>query len=118
MQVSRGTMTGIDWDDGCFNCDSSQCINQTCGVDESYCYEVDSNGNVINNGPTTCDLQVYVGWSGSDVNGNIFTSNSKRLSAFRSYSVAKVYDTASASVPSINPKIPCLNAQIQGCTPS
>jgi len=121
IQASQGEITGIDWDDGCFACDNSQCINQTCGIGLETCYEVTTNGTVVSQpGATTnCDWKVYIGWYGSDKAGNIFTSNSKRLSAFRSYSVSKVYNTAVANAPAIPTKVPCVSAggyTVPGCS--
>jgi len=112
IEASRGEITGIEWDDGCFACGSSECINQTCGINLDECLEVSPNGTVrsISTATANCDWKVYIGWRGSDSAGNIFTSNSKRLSAFRSYSVSKVYDTARANAPSIPTNVPCVSA--------
>ena len=80
------------WDDGCVFCSSDRCQQNTysftgemyttlppteaCYLDKSECNEIESEGG------TECDLTLHVVWVGTDKNGNVLTSSSKRFSAF------------------------------------
>jgi hypothetical protein len=43
---------------------------------------------------STCDLQLFVAWSGTDSGGNYLTSQSKRFSRFRLYGTAALQESA------------------------
>jgi hypothetical protein len=40
---------------------------------------------------TTCDLTIYVGWTGTDANGNYLASSGLRMSQFQKYSVSNYF---------------------------
>jgi len=88
IEVTNGLVDAITWDDSCPLCESSDlCVNQrNCGVAFSSC------GNTV--ADNNCNLQIYVGWFGTDVNGEYFTSSDKRLSRFRSGSLVGAYNSA------------------------
>jgi len=86
ITMDSGRPTSITWDDGCYGCDDSHCVMQTCSVDYTDCWN-----------PVTqidCDVKVYLGWYGTDANGQYLISAGKRLSQFRQYSIAAAANSA------------------------
>jgi len=116
LDVDNGRLNSIYWDDGCYECDDSQCINATCAVPVSTCYEVTYTG-FSTGGTNNCDLKIYIGWKGQDKDGNYLTSSARRLSAFRSYSLSSVYNTAKStklpSIPSVSQTV--CSSDVPGC---
>eukprot|EP00753_Platysulcus_tardus_P016467 PLAT5741.1.p1 GENE.PLAT5741.1~~PLAT5741.1.p1 ORF type:complete len:210 (+),score=50.46 PLAT5741.1:56-685(+) len=86
VTVDKGTVINVSWDNGCYACDAdvpSQCVaGLDCG----------GNANQCDKG--SCDPRVYVVWSGTDADGNFFTSSRLRFSRFQSYSVRSLYKAA------------------------
>ena len=80
------------WDDGCVFCSDERCDQNTYSFNgEMYtklpptktCYlEKSECDNIINQGGTECDLTLHVVWTGTDKEGKVLTSSSKRFSAF------------------------------------
>jgi len=85
IEAHDGIVSSLYWDDSCFNCYSigSQCVTRSCGVDHSGC-QTDYN----------CNLQIYVGWFGTDSEQAYFRSAGKRLSRFRGASLGGAVNTA------------------------
>jgi len=96
VQLENGALnaaTPFVWDndggDGCYGgCDEAECLDGFCAVDVATCG--------ADEGSSDCDLKVYVGWYGTDANGNYLTSASKRLSQFRQWSVVELFTAATA----------------------
>jgi len=88
IEVTNGLVDTLTWDDSCPLCSSSDlCVEgRNCGVPHTSCGNAASDDN--------CNLQIYVAWFGTDVDGNYFTSSDKRLSRFRSGSLAGAYASA------------------------
>jgi len=86
ITMDNGRPTGITWDDGCYGCDGAHCVMQTCSVDFADCYSPATN--------IDCDVKVYLGWFGTDSNGQYLISAGKRLSQFRQYSIAAAANSA------------------------
>lgn len=95
IDVSSGVVQGITWDDACVFCGGGQCeeitynyngVQQTqssSGQPTAGCFYPDSQCNqFVANKDTTCDLTLYVVWTGTDVNGKAFLSSAYRFSAF------------------------------------
>ncbi|CAN0367989.1 unnamed protein product, partial [Hapterophycus canaliculatus] len=92
--VDKGEVTGITWDDGCHFCGSDRCEQNTYDYSGELidgeasgkdCYWPDSeclNDGNLNEVSALCQLTVYVVWTGTDADGNYFTSFSKRLSMY------------------------------------
>jgi len=101
IQLDNGVLnptTPFVWDNdggsGCFGgCQPSDCLDGFCGSPIVNCGSASTD--------TDCDLKIYVGWYGTDSTGTYLTSASKRLSAFRSWSVVDVFQAA-ASVAAAN----------------
>ncbi|KAF0686804.1 Aste57867_21401 [Aphanomyces stellatus] len=109
VTVKQGEIQGISWDDGCYLCDYTSCdsnlyaapntalVNSAFG-DGSTCYH--SPTQCVNQ-TALCDLSIYVGWTGTDANGNYLSSAGTvcirrryqrtrvgmRISQFQKYSV-------------------------------
>jgi len=88
IELADGLVSTITWDDSCPLCDSSDlCVEgRNCGVLHTSCGNTASDDN--------CNLQIYVAWFGTDVDGRYLTSSDKRLSRFRSGSLRGAYDSA------------------------
>lgn len=88
VEITDGLVSKLTWDDSCPLCETSDlCVEErNCGVVHSSCgNSVDSNN---------CNLQIYLAWFGTDVDGKYMTSSDKRLSRFRSGSLRGAYDSA------------------------
>lgn len=95
LDVHHGEVKGITWDDACLFCGKDRCVENTydyngnLGNQELFkqptkaCYLTEAECNTITqNGETTCDLMVYVVWTGTDVDGRVLQSSAFRYSAF------------------------------------
>jgi hypothetical protein len=118
INVDRGHVRGITWDDGCHFCAfKTECAGNTfdytggnsslpsggkdCFFTDAACEigskSADSNNTLSDPQASdtnplrsdVCQLTVYVVWSGTDKNGLKFTSQQKRLSRFAGPSVGK-----------------------------
>ncbi|KDO20413.1 hypothetical protein SPRG_14351 [Saprolegnia parasitica CBS 223.65] len=96
ITVANGIIQGISWDDGCYLCDAASCmsnlyaspkrplLNSAFG-DGSTCYMNRTTCTATDN---ACDLGIYVGWTGTDYNGNYLSSAGMRVSQFQAFSVS------------------------------
>ena len=94
VSVNEGTVDGVTWDFGCFDCAQDSCRANTykfsgdafagagdeCYVADAACDEALDAGGADKDG---CSLKVYVTWSGTDKDGNFLLSQQKRLSNFQ-----------------------------------
>ena len=87
VSVTDGSVDGVSWDFGCFDCDASQCkANAYRYSGESFegageeCWVKDEDCNPAKG---DCNLKVYVTWSGTDKRGDFLFSQQKRLSNFQ-----------------------------------
>jgi hypothetical protein len=98
IDVRDGNVLSVKWDEGCNGCSGDACIDLFCGVPTTECG--------VQKGDTDCDLKVYVGWFGTDADGNFLTSSSKSLSNFRSYSLSDAYTAAAKTAGENQPDNP------------
>jgi hypothetical protein len=83
VELDQGQVRKLQWDDGCYGCDESSCIDShACGEHYLACTS-----------EKDCDLKIFMGWYGTDVSGNYLTSASKRLSRFRDYALKEAFDS-------------------------
>lgn len=112
IDVDGGIVKGIAWDNACVFCSKDRCLENTydfdgnlqseevlqgqskgCYLDETECNALqlaksdtcDKKGECKEEGCTCdsdCDIRIYVVWTGTDVDGNVFQSSSSRFSAF------------------------------------
>lgn len=95
IDVKKGIVQGITWDDACLFCGNDKCVEDTydfngnlgtqkeykqptkgCYVDQTKCEDA------LKNKKPLCDITVYVVWTGDDANGKAFHSSAFRFSAF------------------------------------
>jgi hypothetical protein len=102
IALNQGVPQSISFDEGCVFCGSlsPQCVSSGVAVDaahpvpsyETNCYMSESectptpglNGTAADS--NSCDLTLYVVWTGSDADGTMTTSSSRRFSRFLSFS--------------------------------
>jgi hypothetical protein len=95
IDVKGGEVIGITWDDACVFCGSDKCEENTVdfnGVEATQkssgqptkgCYITEEDCNVADaKNVTSCDLLVYVVWTGTDSDGKTFQSAANRFSNF------------------------------------
>lgn len=99
--VDEGKIVDITYDDGCFFCDendASKCVLDTFIQDPPSILQNDDYRNCALTDSecsgTNCDLNFYVVWSGTDVNGEFMRSAGMRFSRFRSFGVEGLYNSA------------------------
>mmetsp|Transcript_21000 Transcript_21000/g.37925 ORF Transcript_21000/g.37925 Transcript_21000/m.37925 type:complete len:366 (-) Transcript_21000:318-1415(-) len=117
IDVQKGVVTGIAWDDACVFCDAKFCEENTfdfAGMDASErtpplpeptkgCYKtLKQCKDSITNGGSECDLTLHVVWTGTDVDGNVMSSSSSRFSAFPPN---RIQERAESLIPAV-PKFP------------
>ncbi len=101
ISVEKGVVAGITFDDGCVLCDNNDhCVENTLDYTgtqyygpgaTSDCYMNDDEC-ASNAGNQTCNLSLYVTWTGTDARGNYLTSSSRRFSLFSTYSVQSYFN--------------------------
>eukprot|EP01117_Protostelium_nocturnum_P006365 TRINITY_DN229_c0_g1_i5.p1 TRINITY_DN229_c0_g1~~TRINITY_DN229_c0_g1_i5.p1 ORF type:complete len:253 (-),score=61.15 TRINITY_DN229_c0_g1_i5:193-951(-) len=92
IQLNRGVIDQIFWDDGCGECTDADCF-------DGYNCTIDMNANANNcTNISDCNIKVYVVWSGTDANGYNMASISSLPSRFSAFSLKKVYLTTSGVV--------------------
>ncbi|KAG5190305.1 hypothetical protein JKP88DRAFT_298901 [Tribonema minus] len=108
INVDRGNITSITWDDGCHFCARQFCQANTfnfAGTNTTAdgqalggkdCYYEDAKSCVNASGQVSdaCQLEVYVVWSGTDRDGIFFQSQQKRLGLFAGPTVGQYLKTA------------------------
>ena len=91
IDVEDGIVKGIAWDDACVFCNKRSCLDNMFDFDGNSAAErgvnQPSRGCYVNAGqcnqePDKCNLTLYVVWTGTDTNGDVFQSSSNRFSAF------------------------------------
>lgn len=102
----------MTWDDGCYFCDPDTCDANLFGAaanhsasrvgDSGYtCYAPVAACAGVN--ATTCDLTLYVGWTGTDKSGNYLSSAGLRMSQFKKYSIGSYFKQVANSFSNLLP---------------
>ncbi|DAZ95982.1 TPA: hypothetical protein N0F65_009283 [Lagenidium giganteum] len=99
ISVKKGVVQGITWDDGCYFCDPDTCESNLYRAPTNVSSQLYDQGNTCFNqrsqcagaNATTCDITVYVGWTGTDKNGNYLSSAGLRMSQFQKYSIGSFF---------------------------
>jgi len=81
--MKDGIPSRIDWDDGCYGCSDDECVADTCGIGLDQCPD-----SRIEQTGIDCDIKVYIGWFGTDTDGQYLISAGKRPSRFKQYSIS------------------------------
>jgi hypothetical protein len=97
MNVKKGVIQGITWDDACVFCGGTECVENTynyngvpqnkssAGQTTRSCFikRTDCDDLIgTNSSSTVCDLTLYTVWTGTDANGIALQSQAYRFSAF------------------------------------
>jgi hypothetical protein len=102
IDVQKGVVKGITWDDACLFCSNAKCEENTydyngrirsqkdSGQPTKACYIDQAECNAAAVGSSTgqpgakpiCDLSVYFVWTGDDADGKALQSSAFRFSAF------------------------------------
>ncbi|GLE03363.1 hypothetical protein PINS_up012253 [Pythium insidiosum] len=112
ISVKKGQVQGVSWDDGCYFCGSEMCepnlyrfasnVSSRVAKEGYTCY----NNVATCSGPnaTSCDLTIYIGWTGTDSKGNYLSSAGLRMSQFTKYSIGSYFKKLSLSFDAFLPK--------------
>lgn len=118
--LDNGVASYIAWDDGCFFCASNgaDCLPNaidtstwgtysdgslvSCRQDSTTCYSSSVTTSTTTNDTSatadifssSCDLKVFVTWTGTDKTGAYLSSSGKRFSRYRQYGTASTYQSA------------------------
>ncbi len=96
VTLKDGLVDTLEWDDGCYGCSGDACVDETCSVD------IEAVGCRSATSTADCNPKFFIGWYGTDRNGQYLTSSGARSSRFRQYSVnsafTAAYQSADASV--------------------
>lgn len=95
IDVQKGVVKGITWDDACLFCSKNRCEEDTydfngnmgnqelfkqptkgCFIETAECVEY------LSEEQPRCDITLYVVWTGDDVDGKALQSSAFRFSAF------------------------------------
>ncbi|KAL7576723.1 hypothetical protein ACA910_005644 [Epithemia clementina (nom. ined.)] len=91
IDVDKGRVRGITWDDACVFCGGFECqpitynydgVLQTSGSAGQSVGGCPMTLDECQTDPTACDVLLYVVWTGSDAEGNAFQSGANRFSTF------------------------------------
>eukprot|EP01083_Nonionella_stella_P158645 516602_1 len=87
VSVTKGVALSVTWDENaCSLCGSSDCVDDNCCTPHSTCLT-----------SVDCDIKIYLGWSGTDINDATLQSKDNFLSNFRRYSAASLYNDVTQS---------------------
>ena len=118
IDMSQGYIDSVYWQDDCTTCTSEAFVYSddgacNCGVPVSSCIgfnasvttsATQTSTSVFANSSVSCDVQIYVAYSGTDSGGNVLTSASRTIANFRKWSLNSIYQSAVgfySSVPDI-----------------
>lgn len=90
IDVKEGKVQGIAWDDACVFCPKDTCKENIYNYNgeksenppNKSCFFTQEECNKISKDEPTCDITLYVVWTGTDVDGRAFQSSGYRFSAF------------------------------------
>lgn len=96
IELDRGMVKDLFWQEGCYGCGSSQnCWREPdvlpwCTTQYSDCSVVDlSAGSGV-----SCNIKIYVGWQGTDADGNYLMSAQSSIKNFLQFAVSTPFESA------------------------
>lgn len=114
IQLNNGVPQSITWDEGCYFCnefDPKQCFYNVMSFDtsnnatdkglileDSFYRSCGSDYDTCQTDPTSCDLKVYVLWTGTDSKGTLLSSANLRFSRFRQFGIGNMFGAAREAV--------------------
>mmetsp|Transcript_45224 Transcript_45224/g.52964 ORF Transcript_45224/g.52964 Transcript_45224/m.52964 type:complete len:293 (-) Transcript_45224:240-1118(-) len=114
IDVKDGKVQGIAWDNACVFCLSDVCeensynfageLTDSAGsVESKGCHLTKAQCDAITaDGDTSCDLQIYVVWTGTDANGRVLLSSNSRYGAFPSNKIQQKVSKQFKKIPKIS----------------
>jgi hypothetical protein len=78
--LSKGFVSGFQWQDGCSNCKSGNCLDNSCGTPR-----LDGSTDICTK--TDCNIKVYLAWIGRDASDNACRSIDSTPASFSQYSL-------------------------------
>lgn len=93
IQMIDGVPESVTFDEGCDLCDGKGCVqnqyNATAGsLDQEQGFtSCETTADECGADNANCDLKLYVGWTGTDANGNFLQSANLRLSRFTEFGI-------------------------------
>ena len=108
VDMSGGYVDSVTWQDDCSTCTSEAFVYSddgacNCGIPITSCIgynaSVTSSATLSSstnyaNASVSCDLQIYIAYSGTDSGGNVLTSASRTIANFRKWSLNSLYQSA------------------------
>ena len=106
VDMSDGKVDSATWQDDCTTCTSEAFVYSddgacNCGVPINSCIGFNASLNTVTTSSTkfngtsvSCDLQIYLAFSGTDNNGAVMTSSSRTIANFRKWSFGSIYNSA------------------------
>lgn len=108
VDMSKGYINKVYWQDDCSTCTSEAFVYSddgacNCGVPIHSC--IGYNASVTTsttltsttsyaNNSVSCDVQIYIAYSGTDSGGSVLTSASRTIANFRKWSLNSLYQSA------------------------
>ena len=108
VDMKNGFIDNVYWQDDCSTCTSDAFVYSddgacNCGVPITSC--IGYNASVTTSASLTsqtsfanttvsCDVQIYIAYSGTDGGGNVLTSASRTIANFRKWSLNSLYQSA------------------------
>jgi len=78
--LNRGNVASFQWQDGCGNCKTGDCLDNSCGIERF-------SGTTDVCTQTDCNIKVYFAWSGRDALDNACKSINSTPAKFDQYSL-------------------------------
>jgi hypothetical protein len=111
ISVKKGVVQGVSWDDGCYFCSAETCEPNLYNFPTNVSSQINGQGYTCYNklatcgggNSSSCDLTIYVGWTGTDIKGNYLSSAGLRMSQFEKYSISKYFKNLASSFSSLLP---------------
>ena len=108
VDLSDGYIDSATWQDDCSTCTADAFVYSddgacNCGVPIGSCigFNATAKAAVVTTSSTnytatsvSCDLQIYIAFSGTDTSGTVLTSSSRTIANFRKWSLSSVYNSA------------------------
>jgi len=82
--LDKGNVVGVDWQDGCSQCLSEHCVDNTCGTEQ-----MDGDTDLCVD-KMDCNIKIYLAWSGRDANDDACRSIASSPASFSQYSLGNI----------------------------
>lgn len=99
IELDRGKMKGFRWERTCAGCSSDLCWKEEeqCLVQYSTCSTVQPTSDL------DCDIRIYVGWAGTDVDGNYLMSSQKSIKNFLQFDLSTPFEDVTRTFTTLKP---------------